>query len=166
MGYTWKQCSCLTREIIIFLIFAPCAFMFVAQHGIGENICVFCLTEPNNSDVRNYYICFPFGEIVCANAARMKKKRSYYGNNPFRIYLCLSPFFQNMQLQNIWLLTVKAVIIHLHTNYFPSTHSLWNMCNSSSYIVAYTGSKKGKCVNKKFTKAWFNIFVAVIILDL
>lgn len=47
--------------------------MFAAQHGIGENICVFCLTEPNNSDVRNYYICFPFGEIVCANAARMKK---------------------------------------------------------------------------------------------
>lgn len=95
-----------------------------------------------------------------------RKKRSYYGNNPFRIYLCLSPFFQNMQLQNIWLLTVKAVIIHLHTNYFPSTHSLWNMCNSSSYIVAYTGSKKGKCVNKKFTKAWFNIFVALILLDL
>lgn len=134
------------KSLIFF--FAPSGFMFVAQHGIGENICVFCLTEPNNSDVRNYYICFPFGEIVCANAARMKKKRSYYGNNPFRIYL--SPFFQNMQLQNIWLLTVKAVILHLHTNYFPSTHSLENTCNSSSYVVY--GEQKGKCVNKKFTK--------------
>lgn len=91
--------------------------MFAAQHGIGENICVFCLTEPNNSDVRNYYICFPFGEIVCANAARMKKN----GVTTATIlsgYISVSLLFlkKNMQLQNIWLLTVKAVILHLHTN--------------------------------------------------
>ncbi len=72
-----NQPNCLTRELKSNIFgnsfFAPSGFMFAAQHGIGENIFVFCLTEPNNSDVRNYYICFPFGEIVCANAARMKK---------------------------------------------------------------------------------------------
>lgn len=84
--------------------------MFAAQHGIGENICVFCLTEPNNSDVRNYYICFPFGEIVCANAARMKKNgvttatilSGYISDSLFF-------FFLNMQLQNIWLLTLPKL---------------------------------------------------------
>lgn len=56
----------------------------------------------------------------------------------------LSFFFLNMQLQNIWLLTVKAVILHLHTNYFPSTHSLENMCNSSRYII-YERKKRQMC---------------------
>ncbi len=149
-----NQPNCLTRELKCNIFsnsfFAPSGFMFAAQHGIGENICVFCLTEPNNSDVRNYYICFPFGEIVCANAARMKKN----GVTTATIlsgYISLSPFFfLNMQLQNIWLLTVKAVILHLHTNYFPSTHSLENMCR---YIIAYMRGKKDKCVNKKSSKA-------------
>lgn len=154
---SWTE-RVFTRHLVVVVV-APSAFMCAAQHGIGEIFACFVWQNQIIQTCETIIFVFLLVKLSVPTQPGWRKTELLRQQSFQDTSLSLSPFF-NMQLQNIWLLTVKAVILHLHTNYFQRTHSLENMCNSSRYIIAYM-REKDKCVNKKSTK---HILIHVLLL--